>query len=242
MSKPRFAPMPARAARDLRLAARHWRVLAAIGLHDQLNKNGSGCWVAHKQLARFAGIDQTELSHVLIALREWGYIVSMISPQDLRRRIHRINYIEADHEWHRDSCPPAQASTCAPAQASEAHSWKNQGKYLGNAAALVGKTGHQTDPTPLKSLSENDRTYVQHIEHIKKEGLVEGTDCAEARLAMKVREAQEYLADLEALAASGDHDQIRFERAVLRNLATDARLPEAMNERAAKLLCQIGFS
>ena len=50
----------------------------------------------------------------------------------------------------------------------------------------------------------------------------------------------EYLAKIEALAASDDRDLIRFERAALARLTNDACLPEAVNERAARLLSQIG--
>jgi hypothetical protein len=44
---------------------------------------------------------------------------------------------------------------------------------------------------------------------------------------------------LETLAASKDRDSPRFERAALEKLANDACLP-ALNERAARLLSQIG--
>jgi hypothetical protein len=57
----------ARAVRDLRLGARHIRALGIIALHDQLNKNGAGCWAAQRRLAELARVHETELSHTPVS-------------------------------------------------------------------------------------------------------------------------------------------------------------------------------
>lgn len=52
-------------------------------------------------------------------------------------------------------------------------------------------------------------------------------------------EAEKYLTELEALAASSDRDNLKFERGRIAQLVEDACLPEKLNERAARLLSQI---
>ena len=49
-------------------------------------------------------------------------------------------------------------------------------------------------------------------------------------------EAEKYLTELETLAVSKDRDLLKFERPRIAQLASDACLPEALNERAARLL------
>jgi hypothetical protein len=53
-------------------------------------------------------------------------------------------------------------------------------------------------------------------------------------------ETEKYLSKVEMLAASEDRANLRFERRRIKRLAGDACLPEAVNERAARLLHQIG--
>ena len=81
------------------------------------------------------------------------------------------------------------------------------------------------------------------FEHIRKIKITtdtdDRTDCAEARNRSAVTEAEKYLAELEDLAASSDRDNLKFERARIQQIAEDACLPEELNERAARLLCQI---
>jgi DNA-binding MarR family transcriptional regulator len=242
--KPRFAPIPARAARDLRLTSRHWRVLAVIALHDQLNKNGAGCWASHDRLAGLLGMDKGHFSNIATDLRRNGYIASTFDPKDRRRRVLRVIYDEQDKTRDRNSYAPEQLNSCVPVQRSEQDSWEKRGRSLVKTGEIVGKNGVENNPKSLQSFPETARTYVNREEHIKKKELIEGTDRAEARLAMRVNEAtleaQQHLATLEALAVSKDRDQLRFERPLIERLANDACLPEALNERAARLLSQIG--
>jgi hypothetical protein len=242
--KPRFAPIPARAILDPRLKGRHWKVLSLIAVHDQLNKNGLGCTASHRRLADLARMDQADLSNLLAELRTYGYLNSNIDQKDRRRRVTRVIYNEEDKTWDRDSWSPTQENGWSSDQRSEQDSWENRGRSLVKTGKIVGETGVENKPKPLKSFSESDRTYVNIEEHIKKKDLVEGTDCAEARLAMKAseatREAQQQLTELEALAASNDRANLRFERQLIEQLANDACLPDELNERAARLLSQIG--
>jgi hypothetical protein len=185
-------------------------------------------------------MDEADLSNLLTELRAWGYIHSMIDRKDRRRRVHRLVYSAQDKTWEQNSWVPSQTNSWSDDQVSERDRWESQGRSLVKTDEIVGENGNQNDPKSLKPFSESDRTYVNKEEHIKKQELVEGTDCAEARLSMERNEAQEYLTTLEALAASDDRDLIRFERAALARLASDDCLPEALNERAARLLSQIG--
>lgn len=149
-------------------------------------------------------------------------------------------YDEHDRTWDTNTWPASQVNTWTPDQPSDADAWKKQPRYLGKSGEIVGKSGGDDHPNSLKSFSESDRTNVNREEHIKRTELVEVTDCAEARLAAEVREAQAYLTTIEALAASNDRDQIRFEQLALARLANDTCLPEAIKERAARLLSKIG--
>ena len=228
----RFAPLPARAARDMRLGARHWTALAVIALHDQLDKNGTGCWASQRRLADLLGVDETQLSHRLTDLREFGYIVSTFNPKDRRQRIHRIVYNEQDTNWDRD--------TCRPQQGSRPDTCEKQDKSLRKTEQILAKNEGKTDASENDLNSLGVGTYANINEHTKKTDLMAGTDCAEARRQSGVTEAEAYLTDTESLAASNDRSALKFERPRIAQIANDACLPEALNERAARLLHQIG--
>ena len=71
--------------------------------------------------------------------------------------------------------------------------------------------------------------------------IVDEAYCAEARTpeGREATEAEQYLTDCEALAASDERDSLKFEREKIEQLADDACMPESVNERATKLLGQI---
>ncbi len=50
--KQRFAPLPLRALRDLRLGVTHLRTLGIVAAFDRMGKNGSGWWASQKKIAR----------------------------------------------------------------------------------------------------------------------------------------------------------------------------------------------
>jgi hypothetical protein len=213
-----------------------------IALHDQLAKNGVGCWAAQRRLADLLGVDETRLSHLLTDLRDFGYIASTINPKNRRQRIHRIIYNDADKEWDQETCPTAQVSrsdACCGAQPSEGDTCGKSVRYLQKTGEILAKNRDKID------VSENDpndlgvRTYVNIKEHIKKTDLIDRTDCAEARKRSAVTDAEKHLTDLETLAASPDRDDLKFERPLIERLASDACLPEELNERAARLLFAI---
>ena len=152
----RFAPLPARTRNDLRLGKRHFRVLVSIALHDQLDKNGAGCWASQRRLATMAGIDETGLSHTLTDLRAFGYITSTIHATNRRRRIHRIVYNDRDKNWDRETCPTQQVvrpDSCAPEQVSE-------GRYLQKTAPILAENGGKFDASETDSKDLAVGTYV----------------------------------------------------------------------------------
>ena len=129
----RFAPVPARVARDPRLRARHFRALIIIALHDQLDKNGAGCWASQRRLAALAGVHETGLSHTLTELRDYGYLVSKIHATNRRRRIHRLVYNDRDKNWDRDTCSTqqdARPDSCAPSKYRRGDTCKKRPRYL----------------------------------------------------------------------------------------------------------------
>lgn len=95
-SKELFAPLPARALKDTRLTARHFRVLAAVAFHDRFGKNGQGCWAGRKRLALETDCSETHVSDALGDLRALGYITSSPHPMNRRTKVHRVLYNDDD--------------------------------------------------------------------------------------------------------------------------------------------------
>src|SRR5262245_51546763 len=115
----RFSPVPARAFRDERLSSgRHFRLLGIIALHDRLGGNGRGCTASQRRLAKLMNCDEAWTSHTPSDLRSAGYVETTIDPTNRRRRVHRVIYTAEDANWGRDTCDPAQGSTCGRTQVS----------------------------------------------------------------------------------------------------------------------------
>jgi hypothetical protein len=172
-----------------------------------------------------AGVQESRVSHTLSDLRDFGYIASTIHATNRRRRIHRIIYNERDKNWDRgsrDTCPPGQVS---------------EGRYLTKTGPILDKIEGKSSKNDSKDLSLG--TYVRTYKKDKDSSTGDRTDCAEARNRSAVTEAEKYLTELEALAASSDRDNLKFERGRIAQLVEDACLPEKLNERAARLLSQI---
>lgn len=110
MPKNNFAALPERAIGDARLTCSHWRVLAAIALHDRLSarrKQGAGCYASNKTLSEKCGINYSNFSTVVRQLGLWGYIVSAPHPISKRTRVYRVIYGDADTD---DSLPTGKQS------------------------------------------------------------------------------------------------------------------------------------
>ena len=96
LPKPRFAPVPARAMSDSRLAAAHHRVLQAIADHHRLGVNGVGCTASHRRLADITGLHFTTVTKKIADLILYGYVVAKKSGKDGRRRIYHVVYNDED--------------------------------------------------------------------------------------------------------------------------------------------------
>lgn len=110
MGKAKFAPVPSRAIGDQRLGGSHFRVLAAIAIHDRMSASrraGQGCWASHKTLSEECGINYSNFSTVVRELGLWGYIVAAPHPINKRTRVYRVIYGSEDIE---DSLPPGKQS------------------------------------------------------------------------------------------------------------------------------------
>ena len=62
-----IVPLPPRVVGDRRLSALHFRVLAAIAMHDRMShvrRAGQGCWATNQTLATEATCDYARLSSV----------------------------------------------------------------------------------------------------------------------------------------------------------------------------------
>jgi hypothetical protein len=70
--------------------------------HDQMDRNGAGCWAAQRRLAKLASCGEARLSDTISDLRDFGYLKSQKNPQRVHQRVHRIIYNEQDSRWDQD--------------------------------------------------------------------------------------------------------------------------------------------
>ena len=93
-----FSAIPARAIGDQRLTALHFRLLAAVALHDRMSQGsqGQGCWASLRTLADDCGCHYNSLSPVLHDLGGWGYLHLDRHPDDRRRHVLRVIYTGED--------------------------------------------------------------------------------------------------------------------------------------------------
>ncbi len=91
-----FAPLPARAIGDDRLTGLHMKALAAVAMHDRLNRNGQGCWAGQKRLAAEICCNYSNLSTALRDLVKWDYLEKHKHPVDGRLTAFTVIYTDAD--------------------------------------------------------------------------------------------------------------------------------------------------
>lgn len=112
-----FAPLPGRAIGDQRLRGLHFRVLAAICLHDRMSGSrgkGQGCWAGNKTLADECGCHFTNLSTAITDLGRWGYVERETHPLNKKLRVYRVIYGAADHLPTDKQSPPTDEETVCP--------------------------------------------------------------------------------------------------------------------------------
>ena len=227
--KLRYAPIPVRALADLRLNAMHLRTLGVVAAFDRLGKNGSGCWASQNKIAKILGVDKTNLSHRLSDLRDYGYITSEMNPDKRWFRVHRVIYTDADFDTLGDGKLAVTGNNCLGKSVvtgnniscyPEQHQLHQQ---IQNDSEINGVQNVTIVPTITKTIEEAGRC------------LVRGQNCAEARIRpMTASEAETYLTECERQDAV-----LTYERKAIERIYNDPALPEALNQRAAKLLCQI---
>ena len=227
-NKQRFAAIPLRALLDQRLTGHHLRLLGTVAAHDRLGKNGNGCWASQDRLAALLGCSKSTLSKRLSALRDYGYITSEHNPQKRWFRVHRVIYNADDQRFWDTKSVSAREATDYP------HS-PNQFPNRAKSVSTVTKLSNENND--LQNV-----TIVRTIESKKKETVLDGRDCAEARSRPTIDpdHVEDYLTTCEALAAVGDAT-LKLERDVIAEIAEDACLPESLNERAATLLADVRF-
>ncbi len=105
-----FAAIPARAISDRRLAAIHFRILAAIALHDRMSakrQKGAGCYASNKVLADTCNVNYSNFSTAVRELGAWGYIEAAAHPINKRTRVYRVLYGD---EQQADDLPTGKQS------------------------------------------------------------------------------------------------------------------------------------
>ncbi|MBB4277249.1 helix-turn-helix domain-containing protein [Rhizobium mongolense] len=99
MTKPIYAPLPARAIGDEKLSALDLRVLAALAAHDRLGANGIGCYASHPRLAGLVGCHEKSLSRSLATLAGNRYIQAGHHPLNRRLRVYKVIYTDFDKTY-----------------------------------------------------------------------------------------------------------------------------------------------
>jgi DNA-binding MarR family transcriptional regulator len=189
-----FAPLPARAISDQRLTGLHFRVLAAVAMHDRLASRrgkGGGCWAGNKTLAAECGCHLTNLSTAITELGRYGYLES--HPHPLNRRQRVLNVVYNDHDiaftkaanslpTGKQSSPQPEPTVCPPANET------------GHIVCPLSKNDRQNQSlSPSNIFSETGR-YSEETEN---------DSSAEAARATRVHSVGEWLARTERLLKKG---------------------------------------
>jgi hypothetical protein len=122
MAKASFAALPPRAIGDARLAAIHFRILAAVAFYDRLSgprAKGAGCYASNKTLAEKCNVNPTNFSTAANELGRWGYLSAEPHPMNKRTRIYRVIYDAlptGKQSEDADSLPTGNASTAEVTQ------------------------------------------------------------------------------------------------------------------------------
>jgi hypothetical protein len=252
-----FAPMPPRCFRDDRLSGRHLRLLAIVALHDRLGRNGRGCTASLRRLGRLLGWYKGDVSYVMSELRSFGYIVETVSETNRRTHVRHVVYNDKDRIWDQEGgrTPIVEIQDDHPAQpkvitqpnhpASPMVSTQPNHPHCEGwvpAQPMVSKNHGQISVSPCADRQNGSEAYAsKQIRKIRGKldmGKIEA-DRAEARIRKDSEEGERYLTECEAILSSPDRDSLKYERKRIAALANDARLPEQVNERAARLLSQI---
>jgi DNA-binding MarR family transcriptional regulator len=112
VSRFHFGAIPARAIGDPRLSGLHFRLLAAVALHDRMSQgtNGQGCWASMATLAGECRANYNNVSSALTELGDFGYVESERQPDDKRRRVLRVIYTDDDNILAADTSPTGELS------------------------------------------------------------------------------------------------------------------------------------
>ena len=217
-----FAPIPLRAVSDMRLSARHLRVLAAIAYHDRFGRNGQGCWAGRKRLAVETGISGTHVSDMLSDLRIFGYITSDRHPMNLRTIVHRVLYDESKRSQIGD---PLQTSDRSHSRDEQVPS-QNANVLEKNGKGVSNILGINLIRDPAEAASESSR--------------FEKRDRAEARTSeigkVEIEDAESYLSAVNEFASDkATLPALKCEYPKLAELAADERMPQALRQWAASL-------
>lgn len=224
-------------------------MLGIIAAHDQLTANGQGCTASQRRLGKLAGCSESHVSDMVRDLRDWHYVASELRG---RQRVHRVVWKnEVDRcFWVRDASPTGEGSDNAASDRGEVlggNTSHRREQHFPQVGTILPKVDEKIGTSDSSDEDLRGVTYVlTEDKHIREKGSdlkVNEIDCAEARSrrnGFSVSEAESYLTDCEAMAASGDpHKHLPFERQQLALIADDACLPEAVADRARSLLGRI---
>lgn len=210
----KFAPIPARATKDVRLSGRHWRVLAAVAGYNRLGKNSRGCFAGRRRLAQDSSCAENHVSEALSDLRAWGYISS--SPTDDKRsKVHRII-------WDASQIQDLNASQIRDGLS------ENRSRKSGKCVPTQNANGLETSSKTVPNIDKTNTDIRGRLNDLNR---------AEARKPGRMAEAEaaSYLDSLSGIESSA----LQFERQGLTAIADNEALPETLRERARGLRCTI---
>ena len=192
--KPLFAPLPLQLIGDARLSRTDIDVVAVVAWHHRLGRNGRGCYAGNATLAREAGIQESHLSRSLTKLEQLGIIERHRDPEDRRKRIYHLNYLDnpriVTNTGKYSPAPVASAEMVTKVGNDSAEYLPNDPEIVTNEIQQVSDINKKFSDNKKNRCSETKNRYRETGADAPSEGIslrsIKGErDCAEA-LALQV--------------------------------------------------------
>ncbi|MPY75295.1 MAG: MarR family transcriptional regulator [Alphaproteobacteria bacterium] len=262
--KPLFAPLPLQLIGDARLSRTDIDVVAVVAWHHRLGRNGRGCYAGNATLAREVGIQESHLSRSLTKLEQLGIIERHRDPEDRRKRIYHLNYLDnpriVTNTGKYSPAPTASAEIVTKVGNDSAEYLPNDPEIVTNEIQQVSDINKQFSDNKENRCSKTKNRYRETGADAPSEGIslrsIEGKrDSAEAgiqvervsqqralegrnRAVEKLNAAVASLSDLErrdVFALRGDEWTAAFDTAVTAELGSPGEGVRVLLRAAAQL-------
>ncbi len=154
--------------RDVRLSATDHRVLEAICGHARFGRNGRHCTASASRLAKLTGAHVKAVERSRRRLVEFGYVETIPSPHDRRRKSYAATYTAADRyafktDHEQEESPQVIGNKSAPYNGNDSAPYPHDATTEGNKSApqsteignsVFQKTSQYQEDANHKRLSE----------------------------------------------------------------------------------------